>query len=179
MFNLLVEAEIGAVEGAKEKVYLRGEITQGVHINFKNIIDSIHPKLPFGVAQIGKAFRNEIVPSNFLFRVREFEQLELQYYIAPNEEEGRKQFEHWKAFSLAWYKGLGIKEERLRFREHAENERAHYARKAVDIEYHTPFGWKEAWGIHHRGDWDLFQHEKHSGVSMRYIAEVRRLCHGL
>lgn len=172
VFNLLVEAGIGAVEGAKEKVFLRGEITQGVHVNFKNILDSIHPKLPFGVAQIGKAFRNEIVPGNFLFRVREFEQMELQHYILPNEEEGKKQFEEWKQFSMDWYKGLGIREERLRFREHAPDERAHYAREAWDIEYHTPFGWKEAWGIHHRGDWDLSQHEKHSGVSMRYVSDT-------
>ena len=96
VFNLLVEASIGAIEGAKEKVYLRGEITQGVHVNFKNIIDALHPKLPFGIAQIGKTFRNEIVPGNFLFRVREFEQMELQYYIRPNVEEGKQQYEYWK-----------------------------------------------------------------------------------
>lgn len=168
VFNLLVEAGIGSVEGDKEKVFLRGEITQGVHVNFKNILDSIHPKIPFGIAQLGKAFRNEIVPGNFLFRVREFEQMELQYYIEPNDKEGKKQYEAWKNFSMEWYKGLGINPENLRFRQHEEHERAHYAQDAWDIEYQTPFGWKEAWGIHHRGDWDIRRHQEYSGVSMEY-----------
>ena len=169
VFNLLVEASIGAIEGAKEKVYLRGEITQGVHVNFKNIIDALHPKLPFGIAQIGKTFRNEIVPGNFLFRVREFEQMELQYYIRPNVEEGKQQYEYWKNFSMDWYKGLGIRSENLRFRQHEEHERAHYAQDAWDIEFNSPFGWKEAWGIHHRGDWDLKRHQEYSGISMEYV----------
>jgi glycyl-tRNA synthetase len=168
VFNLLVEAGIGAVEGEKEKVYLRGEITQGVQVNFKNILDSMHPKLPFGIAQIGKAFRNEIVPGHFLFRVREFEQMELQYYVKPEETEGRSQYEYWKQFSMDWYTGLGIREENLRFRQHESHERAHYAKDAWDIEYQTPFGWKEAWGIHHRGDWDLRRHQEYSGQSMEY-----------
>ncbi|MDE2213125.1 MAG: glycine--tRNA ligase [Patescibacteria group bacterium] len=171
IFNLLVEAGIGAVEGAKEKVYLRGEITQGVQVNFKNVVDAFHPKLPFGIAQIGKAFRNEIVPGNFLFRVREFEQMELQYYITPEIEEGGRQYEYWKGVSMHWYQGLGISAERLRFRQHEAHERAHYAKDAWDIEYHTPFGWKEAWGIHHRGDWDLARHQEHSGVPMTYTTD--------
>ncbi len=168
VFNLLVGAQIGAVEGEKETVYLRGEITQGAHVNFKNILDSIHPKFPFGVAQMGKAFRNEIVPSNFLFRVREFEQVELQYYVYPEEKNVKEWFEYWKAESMNWYLGLGIREENLRFREHTLNERAHYAKEAFDIEYNTPFGWKEAWGIHNRGDWDLRRHQEYSGISMEY-----------
>ena len=172
VFNLLVAAGIGAVEGQKESVYLRGEITQGVHVNFKNILDSMHPKLPFGIAQVGKAFRNEIVPGNFLFRVREFEQMELQYYVRPNAEESKKQYEFWKEFSMNWYKGLGINPENLRFRQHEEHERAHYAQDAWDIEYKTPFGWKEAWGIHHRGDWDLSRHQKYSGISMEYVEDT-------
>lgn len=172
VFNLLVEASIGAVEGAKEKVFLRGEITQGVHVNFKNVLDSMHPKIPFGIAQVGKAFRNEIVPGNFLFRVREFEQMELQYYINPEAEEGKKQYEAWKKFSMDWYVGLGIRPENLRFRQHEPHERAHYAQDAWDIEYKTPFGgWKEAWGVHHRGDWDLRRHQEYSGVSMEYLAD--------
>ncbi|MEA2701748.1 MAG: glycyl-tRNA synthetase [Candidatus Parcubacteria bacterium] len=171
VFNLLVEAGIGAVEGQKESVYLRGEITQGVQVNFKNVLDSMHPKLPFGIAQIGKAFRNEIVPGNFLFRVREFEQMELQYYIRPEAGEGKKQYEYWKQRSMDWYRGLGIREENLRFRQHEEHERAHYAQEAWDIEYQSPFGWKEAWGIHHRGDWDLRRHQEYSGVPMTYIDE--------
>lgn len=169
VFNLLVEASVGAIEGAKEKVYLRGEITQGVHVNFKNILDSMHPKLPFGIAQIGKAFRNEIVPGNFLYRVREFEQMELQYYIKPDPAEGKRQYDYWKQFSMDWYKGLGIRPENLRFRQHEEHERAHYAKDAWDIEYNSPLGWKEAWGIHHRGDWDLRRHQEFSGVSMDYL----------
>ena len=172
VFNLLVEAAIGAVEGQKESVYLRGEITQGVHVNFKNILDSMHPKLPFGIAQIGKAFRNEIVPGNFLFRVREFEQMEMQYYIRPEDEEGKKQYEFWKQVSMDWYKGLGIKSENLRLRQHEAHERAHYAKDAWDIEYLTPFGWKEAWGIHHRGDWDLSRHQKYSGTTMEYVEDT-------
>ncbi|MBI4086829.1 glycine--tRNA ligase [Candidatus Kaiserbacteria bacterium] len=171
VFNLLVEAGIGAVEGEKEKVYLRGEITQGVHVNFKNVVDSVHPKLPFGIAQVGKAFRNEIVPGNFLFRVREFEQMELQYYIRPEDAEGKKQYEYWKEFSMEWYKGLGIRPENLRFRQHEEHERAHYAQDAWDIEFNTPFGWKEAWGIHHRGDWDIRRHKEYSGQSLEYVDE--------
>ena len=171
IFNLLVEAGIGAVEGEKEKVFLRGEITQGVQVNFKSILDSMHPKLPFGIAQIGKAFRNEIVPGNFLFRVREFEQMELQYYVKPDADEGRWQYEVWKKFSMEWYEGLGLRKENLRFRQHEEHERAHYAQEAWDIEFQTPFGWKEAWGIHHRGDWDVRRHQEYSGHSMEYVDE--------
>ena len=172
VFNLLVESRLGASEKSAVNVNLRGEITQGVHVNFKNVLDSLHPKIPFGIGQIGKAFRNEITPRDFLFRQREFEQMELQYYIRPDEEEGKRQFEYWKQFSLDWYKGLGINEKKLRLREHAEDERAHYAKDAWDIEYETPFGWKEAWGIHHRGDWDLRRHTEYSGVDLSYYDDA-------
>ena len=168
VFNLLVKTNLGASEKSATEAYLRGEITQGVQLNFKNILDSMHPKLPFGIGQIGKAFRNEITPRDFLFRQREFEQMELQYYIRPDEEEGKKQFEYWKQFAFDWYQGLGFNKDRLRLRQHASDERAHYAKDAWDIEYETPFGWKEAWGIHHRGDWDLRRHQEYSGVSMEY-----------
>lgn len=168
-FNLLVEARLGAVEETKTNVFLRGEITQGVHVNFKNILDSVHPKIPFGVAQIGKAFRNEITPGNFTFRLREFEQMEIQYYVKPDEGEAMTAFEYWKDERMKWYLSLGIQKEKLRFREHASDERAHYARAAWDIEYETPFGWKEAEGIHHRGDWDLTQHAKFSGQDLSYF----------
>ena len=168
-FNLLVEAKLGAVEGEKSTVYLRGEITQGVHVNFKNILDSIHPKIPFGVAQIGKAFRNEITPGNFTYRLREFEQMELQYYVRPDEKEAEEVFEIWKEERMKWYISLGINKDKLRFREHAPDEKAHYAKKACDIEYETPFGWREAEGIHHRGDWDLSQHSKASGQDLSYF----------
>lgn len=170
-FNLLVEAKIGVVEGEKNTAYLRGEITQGVHVNFKNILQSSRLKIPFGVAQIGKAFRNEITPGNFTYRSIEFEQMELQYYVKPDEQESMKQYEFWKNMRLDWYKSLGIKPENLRFREHASDELAHYAKAAWDIEYQAPFGWKECEGIHHRGDWDLSRHQEFSGQDMSYFDE--------
>lgn len=171
-FNLLVETKLGASERSSVDVNLRGEITQGVHVNFKNILDSMHPKIPFGIGQIGKAFRNEITPRDFLFRQREFEQMELQYYIRPDEQEGEKQFEYWRQFSFDWYLSLGFKEENLRLRQHKSDEKAHYAKDAWDIEYNTPFaGWKEAWGVHHRADWDLSRHSEYSKVDLSYLDE--------
>lgn len=157
-FNLLTEVYIGTVEESKVKAYLRGEITQGVFVNFRNVVDSTRVKIPFGIAQIGKAFRNEITPGNFTFRSIEFEQMELEYFIEPNEGRADKTFDYWKDARKNWYTGLGIKKENLRFREHEEHEKAHYARKAVDIEYQAPFGWSELEGIHHRGDFDLKNH---------------------
>lgn len=172
VFNLLVETKLGASDKSAAKAYLRGEITQGVHVNFKNVLDSMHPKIPFGIGQIGKAFRNEITPRDFLFRQREFEQMELQYYIRPDEEEGKKQFDYWKQFAFEWYQSLGIRADHLRLRQHEQDERAHYAKDAWDIEYETPFGWKEAWGIHHRADWDLSRHSEYSGVDLSYFDEA-------
>ena len=168
-FNLLVEAKLGVVEGTKQQVYLRGEITQGVHVNFKNVLDSSRVQIPFGVAQIGKAFRNEITPGNFTFRSREFEQMELQYYVKPEKKESEKMYEYWKQERMRWYQNLGFNKKKLRFRQHEEGERAHYAKDAWDIEYESSFGWKEFEGIHNRGDWDLSQHQKHSGQDMRYF----------
>ncbi|OGZ96789.1 MAG: glycine--tRNA ligase [Candidatus Sungbacteria bacterium RIFCSPHIGHO2_01_FULL_50_25] len=171
-FNLLVEASLGSVEDEKTKVYLRGEITQGVHVNFKNVLNSTRVKIPFGIAQIGKAFRNEITPGNFTFRSREFEQMELQWYVKPDEGESLKWFDYWKEERRRWYISLGMRKEKLRFREHASDERAHYARAAWDIEYDSPFGgWKEFEGIHNRGDWDITQHAKHSGEDLTYFDE--------
>lgn len=167
-FNLLVKAYLGVVEGKQSEIYLRGEITQGVHVNFKNVLDSTRVKIPFGIAQAGKAFRNEITPGNFTFRSREFEQMEIQYYIEPKEKDDKKWFDFWKKQRMDWYLGLGIKKENLRFRDHEEKERAHYAKAACDIEYNAPFGWSEFEGIHHRGDWDLSRHEQYSGQSMKY-----------
>lgn len=156
-FNLLVKAELGVVE--KEDVYLRGEITQGVFVNFKNVVDSTRIKIPFGIAQIGKAFRNEVTPGNFTFRSREFEQMEVEYFIKPEDQEGQKWFEYWKKERMDWYLSLGFNNKNLRFRDHRPDERAHYARFATDIEYQAPFGWSEFEGIHHRGDWDLSRHK--------------------
>ncbi len=157
-FNLLTEVFLGVTE-PKQKAYLRGEITQGVFVNFKNVLDSTRIKIPFGVAQIGKAFRNEITPGNFTFRSREFEQMELEYFVKPDEREAKKVFEFWKKERINWYIKLGINKKNLRHRDHEPDERAHYARFATDIEYNSPFGWKEFEGIHHRGDWDLGRHK--------------------
>ncbi|MBI2634010.1 MAG: glycine--tRNA ligase [Parcubacteria group bacterium] len=171
-FNLLVEAKLGSVEETKRAVYLRGEITQGVHVNFRNVLDSTPKKIPFGIAQVGKAFRNEITPGDFTFRSREFEQMELQFFVRPEEKEGERWFEYWKVERMKWYESLGMEKKNLRFRDHAEDERAHYAWFATDIEYNTPFGgWKEFEGIHHRGDWDLKRHSEFSGKDLSYFDE--------
>lgn len=157
-FNLMTEVLLGTTE-PKEKAYLRGEITQGVFVNFSNIVNSTRVKIPFGVAQIGKAFRNEITPGNFTFRSREFEQMELEYFIKPQEKEAEREFKFWKEQRMSWYESLGITKDKLRFREHEDTERAHYAKSATDIEYQAPFGWSEFEGIHNRGDYDLKNHK--------------------
>nr|MBI5456015.1 glycine--tRNA ligase [Candidatus Levybacteria bacterium] len=157
-FNLLVKAYLGIIEGQQDEIYLRGEITQGAFVNFENVASSTRVKIPFGIAQIGKAFRNEITPGNFTFRSREFEQMELEFFIKPDEAEGDKWFNYWKNQRMNWYTSLGINRENLRFRKHEEKERAHYAKFAEDIEYNAPFGWSEFEGIHNRGDFDLSAH---------------------
>ena len=167
-FNLLVKAYLGIIEGKQSEIYLRGEITNGVHVNFKNVLNSTRVQIPFGIAQIGKAFRNEITPGNFIFRSREFEQLEVQFFIKPEEEEGKKWFEYWKQNRMQWFLELGIKKDNLRFRDHEDDERAHYAKAATDIEYKAPWGWQEMMGIHHRGDWDLSRHQEYSGKNLSY-----------
>ena len=167
-FNLLVKSYLGVLEGKQSEIFLRGEITNGVHVNFRNVVDSTRVKIPFGIAQIGKAFRNEITPGNFTFRSREFEQMEVQFYIRPEVEEGKKWFDYWKQNRLDFYLSLGMKKENLRFRDHADDERAHYAKAATDIEYKAPFGWAEFMGIHHRANWDLSRHQEYSGKDMTY-----------
>ena len=167
-FNLLVKAYLGVLEGKQSEIYLRGEITNGVHVNFKNVVDSTRVRIPFGIAQIGKAFRNEITPGNFTFRSREFEQMETQFYIKPEDKEGEKWFEYWKQNRMDFYLSLGISKEKLRFKDHDPDKRAHYARAAVDIEYEYPWGFDEVMGIHHRGDWDLRRHEEYSGQDMKF-----------
>lgn len=166
-FHLMFETHVGP--NAKEVFYLRPETAQLIYTNFKNVLDTSRQKLPFGIAQIGKAFRNEISPRNFLFRMREFEQMEMQYFL--KEKDAAKAFEHWQKMRMDWYTKLGIKKDKLRFREHVKTELAHYAKKAVDIEYNFEFGWKEIEGIHNRGDWDLSQHEKFSGQDLKYFEE--------
>jgi len=171
-FNLLVKAYLGIIEGKQSELFLRGEITNGVHVNFKNVLNSTRVKIPFGIAQIGKAFRNEITPGNFTFRSREFEQMEVQFYVKPDEEEGKKWYEYWKQNRMDFYLSLGMNKENLRFKDHEDHERAHYARMATDIEYNAPFGWSEFMGIHHRGDWDLRRHQEYSGENMQYKDQV-------
>lgn len=161
-FNLLMEAFVGVVE-PKEKVYLRGEITQGAFVNFENVVSSTRVKVPFGIAQIGKAFRNEITPGNLTYRSREFEQMELEFFV--HSKDADKWFKYWKEERLKWYESLGFKKDSLRFRVHKEDERAHYAKHAEDIEYNAPFGWSELEGIHNRGDFDLSNHK------LKYIGE--------
>jgi glycyl-tRNA synthetase len=156
-FNLMTEVLLGTTE-PKEKSYLRGEITQGVFVNFKNVVDSTRIKIPFGIAQIGKAFRNEITPGNLTFRSREFEQMELEYFVHPEEEKSKDTFEFWKEARKKWYTDLGISADKLRFHDHEPEKRAHYAKYATDLEYEAPFGWSEFEGIHHRSDFDLKNH---------------------
>ena len=156
-FNLMTEVLLGTTE-PKEKSYLRGEITQGAFVDFKNVIDSTRVRIPFGIAQIGKAFRNEITPGNLTFRSREFEQMELEYFVRPDEEDSKKIFEYWKEKRKRWYEDLGIDPKKLRFHDHEPEKRAHYAKYATDLEYEAPFGWSEFEGIHHRGDFDLGNH---------------------
>jgi len=165
-FNLLVEAGLGVVEGEKQKVYLRGEACQTIYLDYKNVLDSTRMKIPFGIAQIGKAFRNEITPKNFLFRLREFEQWDLQWFVNPKEME--KWYEFWKEERIKWYKSLINNKGKIRFRRHDDSELAHYAKVAFDIEYETPFGWQEWEGIHWRGDWDLSRHGEYSGNDFTY-----------
>jgi len=165
-FNLLVKSNLGdfTSEGS-EPVYLPGEACQGIYLDYKNIVDSMSPKIPFGVAQIGKAFRNEISPRNFLFRTREFEQADTQYFIRPNE--NKEAYEAIKTDRWNWYLSLGIREEKLRFKQH--DNLVFYAKDAWDIEYEFPTGFDEVEGIHDRTDYDLSQHQKFSGVDLRYL----------
>jgi glycyl-tRNA synthetase len=166
-FNLMFKTHMGPVEEEAAIVYLRPETAQGSYVNFKNVQQSSRKKLPFGIAQIGKSFRNEISPGNFVFRMREFEQMEMQYFVRPDQ--AAAQFEEWLPRRLAWYKALGVMPERLRLREHAPDELAHYAKNAVDVEYRFPFGWKELEGIHNRGDFDLSRHGEMSGENLEYF----------
>jgi len=167
-FNLLMKTFLGPVEDSSATAYLRGETCQGIYTNFDNIRETTRAKLPFGVAQIGKAFRNEITPGDFLFRQREFEQAEMQMFVEPNF--AKEVFENWKQRRMEWHESF-LQKDNLRFREHGVNERAHYAKDAWDIEYNFPFGFKEMEGIHNRGDWDLSRHSKYSGHSLEYYNE--------
>ena len=162
---------MGPVEEDASVIYLRPETAQGSYVNFKNVLQSSRKKLPFGIAQIGKSFRNEISPGNFVFRMREFEQMEMQYFVRP-EAEAAAAFETWLPARRAWYERYGVTPERLRLREHAPDELAHYAKKAIDVEYRFPFGWKELEGVHNRGDFDLSRHSEASGETLEYFDQA-------
>jgi len=162
----------GPVEDTSSAIYLRPETAQGMFVNFLNIIDSRHPRLPFGLAQIGKSFRNEITPGNFTFRTREFEQMEVEYFCRP--EESDKIYESWVNERFNWYLSLGIKKENLRLRPHAKDELAHYAKACTDVEYNFPFGWSELEGIANRTDFDLKQHAQASGKDLRYYDDQKK-----
>lgn len=166
-FNLMFKTFMGPVEDAAATIYMRPETAQGIYVNFLNVQGTARQKVPFGIAQIGKAFRNEITPGNFIFRTREFEQAEMQFFVKPGTDE--EWFEAWKADRMAWHESLGIRAENLRFHEHGADELAHYAKKAYDIEYRFPFGWKEFEGIHNRTDFDLGRHQEYSGKRLEYI----------
>ncbi|MFC1543623.1 glycine--tRNA ligase [Gemmatimonadota bacterium] len=167
MFNLMFKTFIGPVEDDTAVVYLRPETAQGIFVNFRNVQEASRQKIPFGIAQLGKAFRNEITVGNFIFRSREFEQMELEWFCHPDETE--RWFEYWVQARLDWYKSLGLAPERLRLRPHEEEELAHYARACHDVEYEFPFGWSELEGIADRGTYDLDQHIQHSGKDIRYL----------
>lgn len=165
-FNLMFKTHMGPVEDDASMVYLRPETAQGIYVNFLNVLSPSRQKPPFGIAQIGKAFRNEISPGNFIFRSREFEQMEMQFFINPKEDD--KWIEYWKEERMKWYHSLGIKKENLRFHQHDKKELAFYAKMAFDIEYNFPFGWKEIEGIHNRTDYDLSRHTQASGKDLSY-----------
>jgi glycyl-tRNA synthetase len=164
-FNLMFSTELGSVSGESAKIYLRPETAQGIFVNYLNVQKSGRMKIPFGIAQIGKAFRNEIVARQFIFRMREFEQMEMQFFVRPGEE--MKWYEYWKEFRMTWHNALGFDQNAYRFHDHIKL--AHYANAAADIEFKFPMGFKELEGIHSRTDFDLKQHEEHSGKKLRYF----------
>ncbi len=171
-FNLMFKTFMGPVEDASAIVYLRPETAQGIFVNFENVQTTTRKKIPFGIAQIGKSFRNEITPGNFTFRTREFEQMEMQYFVKPGTDDGF--FEKWKETRWNFYLRLGMNPEKLRFKPHGPDELAHYAKAAVDVQYEFPFGWQELEGVHNRSDFDLSQHQKFSGKKLEYFDEVSK-----
>jgi glycyl-tRNA synthetase len=166
-FNLMFETHVGALSDESSAAYLRPETAQGIFINFKNVAQLARRKPPFGIAQVGKSFRNEITPGNFLFRVREFEQMEMEFFVPPDD--APTWHEYWIEQRLGWHRSLGLREENLRVREHDENERSHYSSATSDIEYLYPIGWQELEGVANRGDYDLTTHTEHSGTKLEWV----------
>ncbi|MBN2858655.1 MAG: glycine--tRNA ligase [Sphaerochaetaceae bacterium] len=166
-FNLMFETHMGSVKDDSSVVYLRPETAQGIYADFKNVVQSSRVKIPFGIAQVGKSFRNEITTKNFIFRSCEFEQMEMQYFCAPGEDE--KWFDFWKGERMKFYSKMGIREKNLRWHQHGEDELAFYAKDAYDIEFNFPMGWQELEGVHNRTDYDLTQHQNHSKKDLTYL----------
>jgi glycyl-tRNA synthetase len=172
LFNLMFKTFMGPVEDSAAVVYLRPETAQGSYVNFQNVLTSSRQRIPFGIAQIGKAFRNEITPGNFIFRTREFEQMELQFFVEPGTDD--EWFDYWKQRRMDWHLSMGIRPEKLRLHEHGSDELAHYAKRAFDIQYEFPFGWQEFEGIHNRTDFDLRRHQEYSGKKLEYVDPMDR-----
>jgi len=170
LFNLMFKTFMGPVEDTAAVVYLRPETAQGIYVNYLNVLNSSRQKIPFGIAQIGKAFRNEITPGNFIFRTREFEQMEMQFFVRPGSD--MEWFEQWRAIRMQWHLDLGLTPSKLRWHEHGPGELAHYAKAAYDIEYEFSFGWQEIEGVHNRGDFDLGRHQEHSGKKLEYFEQA-------
>lgn len=166
-FNLMFKTHQGVTEDSSDEIYMRPETAQGIFVNFKNVQRSMRKKLPFGIAQIGKSFRNEITPGNFIFRTREFEQMEMEFFCKPGEE--MEWYNYWLDFCHNWLTDLGLNNDRIRRREHDADELSHYSNATTDLEYQFPFGWGELWGIASRTDYDLSKHAEHSGEDMQYI----------
>ncbi|MFP4563638.1 MAG: glycine--tRNA ligase [Spirochaetia bacterium] len=166
-FNLMFKTHLGPVEEGGSTVFLRPETAQGIYVNFKNVVQTSRVKIPFGIAQVGKAFRNEITTKNFIFRTCEFEQMEMQYFIRPDEDD--KWFDYWREERWNYYQKLGIRDSKLRWHQHGPDELAHYAKDAYDIEYEFPFGWNELEGVHNRTDYDLRRHGEFSGKEINYL----------
>lgn len=171
-FNLMFKTFQGVTEDAKSALYLRPETAQGIFVNFKNVVRTSRKKIPFGIAQIGKAFRNEITPCNFIFRTREFEQMELEFFCEPGAD--LEWFDYWKKFCLTWLFSLGIKKEEIRCRDHGKEELSFYSKATTDLEFLFPFGWGELWGIADRTDYDLTQHQKVSNQDLTYFDEEKK-----
>ena len=166
-FNLMFQTTVGPVEEAGAKAFLRPETAQGIFINFKNVLQLARRQPPFGIAQVGKSFRNEITPGNFLFRVREFEQMEMEFFVPPAEAE--QWYRYWVDARFDWYLRYGLRRSRLRVREHGEEERSHYSQGTSDIEYDYPIGWSELEGVANRGDFDLTRHAEFSGTKLEFV----------
>ncbi len=169
-FNMMLSTKVGASEDSAATSYLRPETAQGIFVNFKNVVDSMSPKMPFGIAQIGKAFRNEITPRDFIFRLRELEQMEIEYFVKP--EDWSKHFEYWKDEMMEWMESIGLDMKKIHDVEIPDGDRAHYSSRTIDFEFEYPFGQKELYGLAYRGDYDLSRHASSSGEKMQYVQQL-------